>query len=270
MTQRVFLFAATLCAAGVAFAFVLRSSEPDPSETADAGFSEIQAEAPPLQAEVAPARIPTVPESPVDPTIPESALASPALTASFTEHLVGDPPSFHITGEVENTSSVLVGKVTVHAVFLNESGEEVFSEDAAVEDDHLAPGERVPWSLWVPAAHAFSEIRYETVVAPYSRYSSAPTDLTSLELVPHEPRMREGSSGVSFSGRLINRTDTQLKFLKVRVTARDDAERILGIQTTYAVAGEPLAPGATARFSMNLFHLERRDGTQFVYDLVND
>ena len=186
---------------------------------------------------------PTPTPSPVS----RDAPAPVPLTATFEQHSVAPSAgeSFYVLGVVTNTSSAPIGKVELHVILLDASGEEVFADHGYGADDLLAPGQSGPLAALVsdPPPHASFRTEVE-VRAPTFVPQTAPN--LTLKVLDPAP---EYSSSWRFSGSVTNDGAAPARFVEVRVTGWDAQDRLVGVTHTYATGKEPLAPGATARYA---------------------
>lgn len=180
--------------------------------------------------------------------VPAEAVA-PA-TAEFTLETVqrSSTDAVWIYGYLHNTSSFVLGKTKITAVFYDKAGAEVGQGSGYTEDDVIAADARVPTVLLVTAAPAaYERLAFEVHA---ERPSYVPEQVQGLELAAEPPR-RDTFLGWKYVGKVHNKSGRPAKFVRVDVFAFDHNAKLAGHAFTYA-SGDVLADGATARFDGTL------------------
>ncbi|MEZ4340926.1 MAG: hypothetical protein R3B82_30245, partial [Sandaracinaceae bacterium] len=207
---------------------------------------------PPLPAPLpAPAPVavppPTAPAAPAG--ISFDAPPDVAPSASFEMHSRRrSGGALWIYGFVTNTSPLPLGKVKVTAVLHDAKGEEIAQDSGYSEWDVLAPDERSPIVMLVSDPPAFDSITFETHAdAPFY----LPTLVAGLELEGKEPH-KDAFLGYKATGKVHHRGDAPARFVRVDALGYDKDDKLIGTAFAYADV-DVLAPGASARYSLNFF-----------------
>jgi hypothetical protein len=174
--------------------------------------------------------------------------ATEVATAQFEFHHTrpGYKESFYFLGEVENTSSFAISKPEVVVVLLDAEGKEQGTDHGYAVDDVLEPGQKSYVSAIVTDPPAHSSMRFEVVARPLTY---RPKLAQKLRVDARRPRQND--AGIyEFWGSVHNDGSEPASFVNVRVLAFDAANKLLGIDSSYAKA-DVIQPGASARFEVS-------------------
>lgn len=174
--------------------------------------------------------------------------AGEVATAQFEFHHTrpGYQKSFYFLGEVENTSSFAISKPEVVVVLLDAEGKEQGTDHGFAVDDVLEPGQKSFVSAIVTDPPAHSSMRFEVVARPLTY---RPKLAEKLRVDAQRPRQND--AGIyEFWGSVHNDGSEPASFVNVRVLAFDAANKLLGVDSSYAKA-DVIQPGASARFEVS-------------------
>lgn len=194
---------------------------------------------------------PIVVSTPVVSASPVPAAEAPA-TATFVEHNIrpaGD--SYWILGVVTNTSPYPIQQPRFDLLYLDEAGNEVGVGTSYGQSDPLAPGASMPVSLLASKPPKHASHRVEPTVEKLTYDMGMITTFDHKEYAP-----TRGTFDWELSGAVTNTNDVPVRFIQVVVAAWDKADKLIGVNYTYAAGEQPLAPGATGRYSVSVDTLD--------------
>jgi len=164
---------------------------------------------------------------------------------AFYETPVG---SLWCLGEIVNTTDVALANVQVRVTLFDANGERAAEADASAAADIIPPGGRSPFSILFtspPAAWTNPQvviIRGEAATALADSY--APVGVAEVAGQPSDPQFQ-------VSGIVRNESAEQVAgSVTVIVTTYDDQGLVTGTRQAQVELEEPLAPGATAPFTL--------------------
>lgn len=150
----------------------------------------------------------------------------------------------YVLGELHHSGATEVAVKRLRGTLLNERGKEVGTIQSWL-NQVLGPHEILPVSVFLssPAPHATIRWAVETERA----YALGRVEGLAVEAAAPQPSL----GGWRVSGKVQHRGDRSAEGVSVRVVARDAADKVVGVETTY-IAEPQLHPGQSARFSRTI------------------
>lgn len=193
--------------------------------------------------------------APVSPTVsveaPVPVVVAPEPPAAAHFELTHRRPSsgstFYAVGYVTNDSPYPIDRPKVTAVMKDAAGTEV-GTDFGYADEVLDANASEAMEILVMNPPVFATIEFEVVPR---KATYIPAEVEGLRLEAGAATPAPFGKGHGVQGKVIHGGTVPARFIHVRAVAFDAANKLIGVDYTYADA-EVLQPGATARFNLSI------------------
>ncbi|HHY36808.1 MAG TPA: hypothetical protein GX518_03870 [Firmicutes bacterium] len=184
-----------------------------------------------------------------------------AVTSALPGLVVEEPVLFfsrgcaRVVGEVRNEGKGAVALIRVEAVFRNQRGEVAGWEYTYI--NHLNPGERKPYCLFLPEEEAVE--RVEVAIA-----SASPAREQAVALVGRDLKVFRGQGGfLSIGGKVINTGAKAYDLVKVILKFTGEEGEIVDMASHYL---SDLGPGEERAFACRWEEREGWTGIEVLFD----